>query len=242
MQKPPSLRVRYLKISGMVLLPLAVLTPMGALTIGWSPESVFLPVSRVRDSDRLLMKQMIELRQRTAIKEAEFMQRFARLPLDTELQADHLVTPEGRASGRATLNQLRALVAERAAQRSDTWTELRQIIAAMPDAGGRSSAFAGANVNHGQSLKRAVELDQSQVQLADAYEAVIDWCEGQGKRLTAANNQLIVTTPTQRTQLGTLVAAVRKAEQRENETVTRGQYHQQKFERDFDRLKKEAGL
>lgn len=241
MQQSVSSRARYLKIAGMVLIPLAVLMPLGAVTTGWLSPPTFIPDSARDERARLFVKQMIELKQRTSAKEAAFLQRFARLPMDAVLDADHLVTPEGRASGRATLNQLRAMVAERAALRNDASAELREIIATVPDARDRNYALASANANHAQSVKWADEMDQSQLQLADAYEAIIDWCEGQGKSLTAVNNQLGAMTPRQRTQLDSLLDTVSKVEQRENEHVTRAENNQQKSEREFDRVTKRVG-
>lgn len=152
-------------------------------------------------------------------KEAQLGQRFRSLPLGNVLIPVNLVTSKRRASGKATLKQFRALIAERAATREAGSIELQEIIAAIPDEDIRRSARAGLNARHEESVGSAKEMDQAQLQLANAYEAIVDWCEREEKRLTVHDNQLSLSTPAQQTQLNSLLSALDAAEKREDETV-----------------------
>jgi hypothetical protein len=187
--------------------------------------------SEEQDSLKNFARQASELQQGLSAKGAEWEQRLGSLSMGDVLLPDKLVTPEGRASGRATLKQFRALIAERAATRKDASIKLQQIIAAIPDEEVRDSARAGVNAHHEESVKSAQDMDQAQLQLADAYDAIINWCEGEGKRLTAKENQLSLSTPAQQTQLDSLLAKLKAAEKRENEAVSRMEDLQRKSQR-----------
>ena len=97
---------------------------------------------------------------------------------------------------------------------------LYRIIAAIPDEDIRRSARAGLNARHEESVRSAKEMDRAQLQLANAYEAIADWCEREGKRLTVQDNQLRLSTPAQQTQLNSLLSALDAAAKREDETVS----------------------
>lgn len=174
---------------------------------------------------------MTELQRGVAAKDAEWRQRFGNLSIDNVLLPHKLVTPEGRASGKATLKQFRALIAERAARRKDSSIKLQKLIVAIPSEGVRDSARAGVNAHHEASVKSADEMDQAQLQLADAYDAILNWCEGEGKSLTVQENQLRLSTPAQQHQLDSLLSILDAAEKREDETVSRMQDIQRKSQR-----------
>jgi hypothetical protein len=187
-----------------------------------------------QESIRNFTRQMIELQRSASAKDAEYKQRFSALSIPDVLLPARLVTPEGRASGRATLQQFRALIAERAALRQDASARMQQLIAAMPDADLRNSVRAGVNASHNESAKWAEDMDQAQLQLADAYDAILDWCEGEGKRLKVENDRLRLSTPAQQTQLQSLLAALQAAATREHDTVARMQALQRDSRRLFD--------
>ena len=116
-----------------------------------------------QESIQTFTRQMIELQRSAAVKDAEYKQRFSTLSIPDVLLPAKLVTPEGRASGRATLKQFRALIAERAALRKDASTRVQQLIAAIPDDELRNSARAGVNASHNESAKWAEDMDQAQL-------------------------------------------------------------------------------
>jgi len=176
-------------------------------------------------------RQVSKLQQGMSAKEAQWQQRFSSLPMGNVLVPDNLVAPEGRASGKATLKQFRALIAERAATREAGSIELQEIIAAIPDEDIRRSARAGLNARHEESFRSAKEMDQAQLQLANAYEAIVDWCEREGKRLTVQDNQLSLSTPAQQTQLNSLLSALDAAEKREDESVSQMEGIRQRSQR-----------
>lgn len=184
-----------------------------------------------QDSLKNFTRQATELQRGVSAKDAEWRQRFGSLSIDNVLLPPKLVTPEGRASGKATLKQFRALVAERAARRKDSSIKLQQLIAAIPNEDVRNSARAGVNAHHEESVKSAEEMDQAQLQLADAYEAIINWCEGEGKSLRVQENQLRLSTPAQQNQLNSLLSTLDSAVKREDETVSRVEDIQRKSQR-----------
>jgi hypothetical protein len=78
-------------------------------------------------------RQATELEQAVYAKGAKLDDRLQSLAVGDVLLPDRLVTPEGRASGKATLEKFRTLIAERAAIRKDSSIQLQRIIAAIPD-------------------------------------------------------------------------------------------------------------
>jgi hypothetical protein len=166
-------------------------------------------------------RQATELEQAVYAKGAKLEERLGGLAIGDVLLPDRLVTPEGRASGKATLEEFRTLIAERAAIRNDASIQLQRIIAAIPDSDIRDSARAGVRDHHEESVRNADEMDEAQLQLANAYEAILNWCEREGKSLIVQENQLRLSTSAQRTQLESLLSALDAAEKRENETVSR---------------------
>lgn len=183
------------------------------------------------DSLKNFTRQATELHRDVSAKDAEWRQRFGSLFIDEVLLPHKLATPEGRASGKATLEQFRALIAERAARRKDSSIKLQQIILGIPNEDIRDSARAGVNAHHEESVKSAEEMDQAQLQLADAYNAIINWCEGEGDSLRVQENQLRLSTPAQQNQLNSLLSTLDAAEKREGETVSRVEDIQRKSQR-----------
>ena len=64
-------------------------------------------------------------------------------------------------------------------------------------------------------------MDQAQLQLANAYDAILNWCEIEGKRLTVQENQLRLSTQVQQTQLNSLLSTLDAAEKWEDATLSR---------------------
>lgn len=193
----------------------------------------FLLTATIREleSVRTFDRQMVDLKHRAAISDSSLRQRLGGLSLETILIAENLVSVEARKSAKARLVQFRALIAERATMRKKWSSELQQIIAAMPIEEARNSARAGVDAHHEESAHWAAEMDQAQLQLADAYEAIVDWCERQGANLVTQDHQFKLSTSVQEAELETLLATLRKAEERENETVSRMQIVQGRAER-----------
>ena len=174
-----------------------------------------------QDSLKNFIRQGSELQRVASAKDAEWRQRFGGLSIDNVLLPHKLVSPEGRASGKATLKQFRALIAERAARRKNLSFQLQQLVAAIPDDDVRDGARAGINAHHDESVKSAEEMDQAQLQLADAYDAILNWCEVEGKSLSVQEKQLMLSTPVQQNQLNSLLSKLEAAVKREDETVSR---------------------
>lgn len=174
-----------------------------------------------RESFKNFLVQSAELQRDVSAKEVEWRQRFTSLPMGNVLLPKNLVTPQGRALGKATLEQFRALIAERAANRKDASNKFRQAIAAIPNKDVRESVRAGADAHHRESVKSAEEMDQAQLHLANAYDAILNWCEEEGVRLKVKENQLKLSTPAQQAQLDSLLSTLEAAEKREDESVSR---------------------
>ena len=174
-----------------------------------------------QESLKTFVRQLAELQQGVSAEEAEWKQRLSSLSMENVLLPSNLVTPQGRASGKQKLKQFRALIAERADRRNVRSNKFQQIIEGIADVDMRDSARAGRNAHHEESVKAAAELDQSQLQLANAYDAILNWCEREGKGLTEQANQLRLSTPVQQTQLDSLLATLKAAETRETVAVWR---------------------
>lgn len=204
-----------------VIFPLGVLVLIAACSR--APEE--------RESLRNFTGQVAELQRGFSAKEVEWTQRFSSLPMGSVLLPNNLVTPQGRTSGKETLKQFRTLITERADRRKDASNKLQQIIAAIPNKDIRDSASAGVNARHEESVKAAEEMDQAQLQLANTYETIINWCEREGKSLTVQDNQLKLSTQAQQTQLDFLLSTLRAAEKWEDETVSRMESIQRESQR-----------
>jgi hypothetical protein len=190
--------------------------------------------SRAPDEQKSLKNfagQMAEFQRGIAADEAEWKQRFSSLSMGNVLLPSNLVTTQGRASGKETLKQFRTLIGERADRRKDASNKLQQIIAGIPNEDIRDSARTGVNAHHEESVKSAEEMDRAQLQLADAYEAVINWSEREGRSLTVQENQLRLSTPVQQNQLDSLLSNLKEAEKREDLTVSRMEDIQRKAQR-----------
>lgn len=175
--------------------------------------------------------QMAELQRGVAADEAEWKQRFSSLSMGNVLLPSNLVTPHGRASGKETLKEFRALIAERADRRKDASNKLQQIIAGIPNKDIRDSARAGVNAHHEEAVNSAEEMDRAQLQLADAYDAIINWSEREGRSLTVQENQLRLSTPVQQNQRESLLSTLKAAEKREDLIVSRMEDIQRKAQR-----------
>lgn len=186
-------------------------------------------------------QQMVELKRQMALRDADFNRRMAGVPLGDVLQADNVVSLEGRTAGRATLAQFRALIAEREAARTAVTAGFRQLIDAVPSGDVKESARAGMNANHPENAKLAADLDQAQYQLADIYSAILDWCDKEAANLTLKDHQLQLSTALQETELNALLGVLRNAELREDEALGRVQAVGERGQREWDQNAPELG-
>jgi hypothetical protein len=85
--------------------------------------------------------------------------------------------------------------------------------------------------HHEESVRNADEMDEAQLQLANVYEAILNWCDREGKGLAVRGNQLRLSTSAQQTQLDSLLSALDAAEKRENDTVSRIEEMRRKSQR-----------
>lgn len=231
-----TLRTRFVVI---LMLVIAVLMPVAAISTGWRPAPDFWNVNRQAESLDLLNTQLIALRKRANAEDDAIVRRLETLPMATALSAEQLITAQGRAGARATLNEFRAIIADRASMRQQRTIEGERMINAIPDARMRESARAGAHAQRDEHAAWARDLDLAQGQLADAYDTIVNWCESEGNRLKVKNKQFVLSSAAQQAQLDALLASLQKAERREEETVTRLQKLAQKTERDFQAIQKE---
>ena len=128
-------------------------------------------------SVRPMLAAILNLRQRFDARNAALQARIDQLDLGHFLGPSRLVSTSELQAARASLVSYRALLVERDRLTEDFATEGHAILAALPDDGLREKALRAnaEQADHRRAVR--VELLKTQVDNADAMEAVIDWAD-----------------------------------------------------------------
>lgn len=126
---------------------------------------------------RPMLAAIADLRQRFDARNAALQARIDRLALGDFLEPARLVSTSDLQAARASLVTYRALLVERDRLTGDVVAEGHALLAALPDDGLREKALRNEKAQADHRLAVRAELLKTQVDNADAMEAVIDWAD-----------------------------------------------------------------
>lgn len=184
--------------------------------------------SREREEMKAYLAQALKMQETHAATFAELNERFSKLPMEAVLAPTNTTTPQGIASGKATVAQIRALVAERDALLSNYMAKVKAMVASIPSASGQRGAQAGmAEPRNATTLQGYAALSKAQTATADAIERILDWCAAQGSTLATQKGQLLFANAQQQAQYLALLGKLEAAEAAEADVLAKLQANEE---------------
>lgn len=184
--------------------------------------------SVIQDTEQVkayLVKAM-EMQKAGAAKFQALNERFEKLPISSVLTPENVTTSAGRAAGKATVAQLRALVAERKSVFNTYLTDLQSVVDSLPSATAKRGAMAGMEETLEPTKKIYADLERVQSATADSIDAILNWCAAQGNTLQVRNKQLLFATAVQQAQMQALLAKLDEVAREESKVLAQVQASQ----------------
>ncbi len=212
-----SRRAGALHILAGTLVPVASPTVLTRIAIGLLVALMFMSVCQANpDPAAGLLAQALKEQAAHAERFDQLNARFAKLPTADILTAANVTTPEGIASGKATVTLLRVLVAERDSLMNRYRTEQNALMKRLPSESGRRGAIEAAKRSklHWDAYSA---LSTAQNTWADRMDNLLDWCAAQGGSMTNENGKLRFAKVEQHRdwlELGARLAAAEAAEEK----------------------------
>jgi hypothetical protein len=199
-----------------------------------------LKATHETEEAKAFLVKAIEFQERQIAKVTALNKRFEKLPMASILTPENVTTSTGRRAGKATVAQLRALIAERNSMLEAHMVEMQKIVDSMPSDAMKRGAMGPIERDKEPTRKMYADLASTQTAVADALDAILDWCAAQGATLRMHNRQLVFATVEQQTELQALVAKLSKAEEEDTKVTGQAQTTQMKAAERVARSKAEA--
>ncbi|HMH17188.1 MAG TPA: hypothetical protein VK572_03470 [Burkholderiales bacterium] len=175
---------------------------------------------------------LIESQQMQARQAARFVElgkRFDAIALNAVLTPASITSPAGISTGRDTIAQYRALLAERKALLTSTFAESEQFFnTRSPTEADKREALASMERGKGATISLYGDLDAVQSAVVQAISDILDWAASLRGKLTAKDGQLVYANAQQQTELQVLLAKLEATEVKQQEVLKRAAVSQQK--------------
>jgi hypothetical protein len=182
--------------------------------------------SQARDADAFnaFGVEGIKLRDEYTSKFTQLDERFRAIDLTNVITPDSLTKPTEQAAARATLANVRVLLAERRALLQTSLLEMERLAKERAPAGDvRTGALDELNRIKTVTLARYSLLDDSQSKSVESMERMLDWGAAQSDRLKVRQGKFVFADAQQEAEFDALLTQIEQAAQNVRETAQEDQ-------------------